>query len=94
MVIFHSYVSHYQRVNPIKPPFSYGFPMVFPMEHGHRVPSSTVNSIIPQDEALLEPPRALQGEALASRGELLRGVVVGPSQGPGASRVTLRKTLT
>ena len=32
---FHSYVSHYQRVNPIKsheePPFSYGFPMVFLM---------------------------------------------------------------
>ena len=36
MVIFNSYVSHYQRVypikshiHPIKPPFSYGFPMVF-----------------------------------------------------------------
>ena len=32
MVIFHSYVTNYQRVNPIhnpiKPPFSYGFPMV------------------------------------------------------------------
>ena len=37
MVIFNSYVSHYQRVypiksplNPIKTPFSHGFPMVFP----------------------------------------------------------------
>ena len=36
MVIFNSYISHYQRVNPckshenpIKPSFSYGFPMVF-----------------------------------------------------------------
>ena len=33
MAIFHSYVSHYQRVNPInshaKPPFSHGFPIVF-----------------------------------------------------------------
>ena len=33
MAIFHSYVSHYQSVNPIKsheePPFSYGFPLVF-----------------------------------------------------------------
>ena len=33
MAMFHSYVSHIQRVNPIKsheqPPFSYGFPMDF-----------------------------------------------------------------
>ena len=29
MAIFHSYVSHYQRVNPIKIPWNYHFPMVF-----------------------------------------------------------------
>ena len=38
MAIFNSYVSHYQRVNPIhnpiQPPFSYGFPMVFHGFHG------------------------------------------------------------
>ena len=38
--IFHSFLYVYQRVypiniplNPIKPPFSYGFPMVFMLNH-------------------------------------------------------------
>ena len=37
MAMFNSYVTNHQRVNhpldPIQPPFSYGFPMVFPLNH-------------------------------------------------------------
>ena len=29
MIMFNSYVSHYQRINPIKPPLNHHFPMVF-----------------------------------------------------------------
>ena len=46
MAIFNSYVNVYQRVLPplnhIKPPFSYGFPMVF---HYQRVTAPYTNHI-------------------------------------------------
>ena len=46
------------------------------------------STIFLKDEALLEPPRALQG-SLASRSELLRGVVVWRPVGlePGAPQL-------
>ena len=46
IVIFHSYVSHYQRLNPIKIPFNHHFPMVF-LEFSHvpmGLPEATVFS--------------------------------------------------
>ena len=69
VAIFNSYVSHFQRVfipsNFIKPPFSYGFPMVFLWFHppwGLTSAEKTTEKSwsLPQLQPLRLPPRLVQ----------------------------------